>query len=134
MASIVNRPNGHRWIQFTGVDGKRQTLRLGKTPKRSAEAIKVHVERLVASQIVGGAVPDETSRWIADLLEKYVRPAIEMDGGHISLDSYQDGVVKLKLQGACSGCPSASLTLKSGIEGLLKRMIPEIKEVTAEEV
>ena len=67
-----------------------------------------------------------------DLLEKYVKPAVEMDGGHIAFKSYNDGIVSLILQGACSGCPSSMLTLKSGIEGLLKRMIPEIKEVVAE--
>lgn len=70
---------------------------------------------------------------IHDMLEKYVRPAIEMDGGAIRFKSYEEGVVTLTLQGACSGCPSSTLTLKSGIEGMLKRMIPEVKEVVAEE-
>jgi NFU1 iron-sulfur cluster scaffold homolog, mitochondrial len=68
---------------------------------------------------------------IKDLLEKYVKPAIQMDGGHIEFRSFQDGVVKLSLQGSCSGCPSSVLTLKSGIEGLLKRMVPEVSEVEA---
>ncbi len=68
---------------------------------------------------------------IFDLLEKYVRPAVEMDGGNITLDSYNNGTVKLILQGACAGCPSSSITLKDGIEAMLKRMIPEIKEVVA---
>jgi Fe-S cluster biogenesis protein NfuA len=54
-----------------------------------------------------------------------------MDGGHIEFRSFQDGVVKLSLQGSCSGCPSSVLTLKSGIEGLLKRMVPEVSEVEA---
>ncbi|NNC94308.1 MAG: NifU family protein [Chitinophagales bacterium] len=71
---------------------------------------------------------------ITDLLEKYVKPAIEMDGGYISFKSYDEGVVTVQLQGACSGCPSSMVTLKGGIEGLLKRMIPEVKEVVAEEV
>ena len=56
-----------------------------------------------------------------------------MDGGNISFKSYDDGVVTVMLQGACSGCPSSTVTLKSGIEGLLKRMIPEVKEVVAED-
>jgi Fe-S cluster biogenesis protein NfuA len=68
---------------------------------------------------------------IKDLLEKYVKPAIQMDGGHIEFKSFEDGVVKLSLQGSCSGCPSSVLTLKSGIEGLLKRMVPEVSEVEA---
>jgi Fe-S cluster biogenesis protein NfuA len=69
---------------------------------------------------------------IKDLLEKYVKPAIQMDGGHIEFRSFENGVVTLALQGSCSGCPSSSLTLKSGIEGLLKRMVPEVEEVVAE--
>ena len=68
---------------------------------------------------------------IKDLLEKYVKPAIQMDGGHIEFRSFEDGVVKLSLQGSCSGCPSSTLTLKSGIEGLLKRMVPEVETVEA---
>lgn len=65
-------------------------------------------------------------------LEKYVRPAVEKDGGYIGFKSYDKGVVTLSMQGACSGCPSSMVTLKAGIEGLLKRMIPEIEEVVAD--
>jgi Fe-S cluster biogenesis protein NfuA len=71
---------------------------------------------------------------IKSLLEEYVKPAVEQDGGAIEYKSFEDGVVKVFLQGACSGCPSATLTLKSGIENLLKSMIPEVKSVEAEEV
>lgn len=69
---------------------------------------------------------------IKELLENYVKPAVEMDGGAISFKSYSNGVVSLILQGSCSGCPSSMITLKSGIEGMMKRMIPEVKEVVAE--
>lgn len=69
---------------------------------------------------------------IKEMLENYVKPAVEMDGGAISFRGYNDGVVKLMLQGSCSGCPSSMVTLKSGIEGMMKRMIPEVKEVVAE--
>jgi Fe-S cluster biogenesis protein NfuA len=69
---------------------------------------------------------------IKEMLENYVKPAVEMDGGAISFRGYDDGVVKLMLQGSCSGCPSSMVTLKSGIEGMMKRMIPEVKEVVAE--
>jgi Thioredoxin-like proteins and domains len=69
---------------------------------------------------------------IKELLENYVKPAVEMDGGAISFKNYKDGVVSLVLQGSCSGCPSSVVTLKSGIEGMMKRMIPEVKEVVAE--
>jgi len=69
---------------------------------------------------------------IKELLDNYVRPAVEMDGGAIQFRSYDDGVVNLMLQGSCSGCPSSMITLKAGIEGMMKRMIPEVKEVIAE--
>jgi NFU1 iron-sulfur cluster scaffold homolog, mitochondrial len=69
---------------------------------------------------------------IKELLENYVKPAVEMDGGAIQFKSYEDGVVSLMLQGSCSGCPSSTITLKAGIEGMMIKMIPEVKEVVAE--
>lgn len=75
---------------------------------------------------------DDVVKRIKELLENYVKPAVEMDGGAIQFKSYDDGVVNLMLQGSCSGCPSSMITLKSGIEGMMKRMIPEVKEVVAE--
>ncbi|MBW7951066.1 MAG: NifU family protein [Chitinophagales bacterium] len=69
---------------------------------------------------------------VKELLENYVKPAVEMDGGAIQFKSYNNGVVNVILQGSCSGCPSSMITLKAGIEGMMKRMIPEVKEVIAE--
>ncbi|HVG15617.1 MAG TPA: NifU family protein [Chitinophagaceae bacterium] len=69
---------------------------------------------------------------VKELLENYVKPAVEMDGGAIQFKSYKAGVVNLMLQGSCSGCPSSMITLKAGIEGMMKRMIPEVNEVVAE--
>lgn len=69
---------------------------------------------------------------IKELLENYVKPAVEMDGGAISFKGFNEGIVTLMLQGSCSGCPSSMITLKTGIEGMMKRMIPEVKEVVAE--
>ncbi len=69
---------------------------------------------------------------IRNILDEYVKPVVEQDGGAISFHSYQDGVVKVLLQGACSGCPSSTITLKNGIENLLTSMIPEVKMVEAE--
>lgn len=71
---------------------------------------------------------------IKSILEEYIKPAVEMDGGAIQYHSYHDGIVKVLLQGSCSGCPSSMITLKQGIENLLKSMMPEIKEVVAEGV
>jgi NFU1 iron-sulfur cluster scaffold homolog, mitochondrial len=69
---------------------------------------------------------------IKDMLQTYVKPAVEMDGGNIEFKGFEDGVVTLVMQGACSGCPSSTVTLKAGIEGMLKRMVPQVKEVVAE--
>lgn len=69
---------------------------------------------------------------IRELIDTYVKPAVEMDGGNIEFKSFQDGIVTVILQGSCSGCPSSTVTLKSGIEGMLKRMVPEVKEVVSE--
>jgi NFU1 iron-sulfur cluster scaffold homolog, mitochondrial len=69
---------------------------------------------------------------IKDLINTYVKPAVEMDGGNIEFKAFDKGTVYVILQGSCSGCPSSTVTLKSGIEGMLTRMIPEVKSVEAE--
>ncbi len=74
----------------------------------------------------------ELVKKIKELLNTYVKPAVEMDGGNIEFKSYKEGIVTVILQGSCSGCPSSTVTLKSGIEGMLKRMVPEVKEVVSE--
>ena len=74
----------------------------------------------------------ELDRIIFELLEEYVRPAVESDGGAISFRSFDDGKVTVLLQGSCSGCPSATVTLKNGVENLLKKMVPEVTEVVAD--
>jgi NFU1 iron-sulfur cluster scaffold homolog, mitochondrial len=89
-------------------------------------AIKPESSNIVAAD------DDDVVKRVKELLENYVKPAVEMDGGAIQFKSYNDGVVNLMLQGSCSGCPSSMITLKAGIEGMMKRMIPEVKEVVAE--
>lgn len=69
---------------------------------------------------------------IQQVLQDYVQPAVEQDGGAIHFKSFSDGIVTVNLKGSCSGCPSSTITLKSGIENLLKRMVPEVTEVVAE--
>ena len=73
----------------------------------------------------------EIVRQIRELLETRVRPAVQMDGGDIIFDRFEDGVVYLHMRGACSGCPSSTMTLKSGIENMLRHFIPEVLEVRA---
>lgn len=90
----------------------------------------VEVKREGSNEV--SADDDDVVKRIKELLENYVKPAVEMDGGAIQFKSYDDGVVNLMMQGSCSGCPSSMITLKAGIEGMMKRMIPEVKEVVAE--
>ena len=66
---------------------------------------------------------------ILEILDSKIRPAVAGDGGDVIFDSYEDGILRLHLQGSCSHCPSSIMTLKSGIEAMLKREIPELKEV-----
>lgn len=69
---------------------------------------------------------------IKELIDTYVKPAVEMDGGNIEFKHFKEGVVTVILQGSCSGCPSSTVTLKAGIEGMLKRMVPQVTEVVSE--
>ncbi len=71
---------------------------------------------------------------IIRVLEEYIRPAVEGDGGHIAFKSFDDGIVTVSLRGSCSGCPSSTVTLKLGIENLLKHEVPGVREVVAEEL
>lgn len=70
---------------------------------------------------------------IISILDEYVRPAVENDGGAIHFKSFDEGTVHLVLRGSCSGCPSSMVTLKNGVEQLMKSMLPEVKEVVAAE-
>jgi Fe-S cluster biogenesis protein NfuA len=66
---------------------------------------------------------------IRDLLDHKIRPAVAQDGGDITFQSYEDGVVYLNLKGSCAGCPSSSMTLKAGVENMLRHYVPEVREV-----
>jgi NFU1 iron-sulfur cluster scaffold homolog, mitochondrial len=76
--------------------------------------------------------PSEYDDAIRNLLDEYVRPAVENDGGAIDFRGYDNGTVTVVLRGSCAGCPSSTATLKGGIENLLKSHLPEVKEVVAE--
>lgn len=81
------------------------------------------------------AAKDEVEAKIIEVLDQYIRPAVESDGGLITFKELKDGVVTVQMRGACSGCPSSTMTLKAGIEALLKRLLPDaVKEVVSEAV
>lgn len=79
-------------------------------------------------------IPTEFDEQIIQLLDEYVRPAVEKDGGAIDFKAFHEGIVYVELRGSCSGCPSSMMTLKGGIEGLLKSEMEVVKEVVAEEL
>ncbi len=92
-----------------------------------------------AQEQEGIAEPDplpttDQEKRITEILEDYVRPAVESDGGAIDFKSFDGSKLTVTLKGACSGCPSSTITLKNGIQNLFKQMMPEVKEVVAEEL
>jgi len=74
---------------------------------------------------------DETVNKILEVLDTKIRPAVARDGGDIKFKSFEDGVVKVELQGSCSGCPSSLMTLKQGVQNLLKHYVKEVNSVEA---
>ena len=74
---------------------------------------------------------DELEQKIVKILDEKIRPAVARDGGDIKFKEFKDGVVKVQLQGSCSGCPSSTMTLKKGVQNLLCHYLPEVKEVVA---
>lgn len=128
----ITKDSKYEWYEIN--DEIKENLKqfvLSGEPVLSAAFFEKHKTEAVsqdAEQDFGEGIEGQIKMY----LDKYVRPAVEQDGGHIGFKSYKDGVVTLSMQGACSGCPSSMITLKAGIEGLLKRMIPEIQEVVAD--
>ena len=74
---------------------------------------------------------NEIEKQIINILEKKIRPAVAKDGGDIKFKEFKDGIVKVELQGSCSGCPSSTMTLKQGVQNMLCHYLPEVKEVVA---
>ena len=74
---------------------------------------------------------DEIEQKIVKILDQKIRPAVARDGGDIKFKEFKDGIVKVQLQGSCSGCPSSTMTLKQGVQNLLCHYLPEVKEVIA---
>lgn len=98
------------------------------------EGFAEEMERMQADHVAEqfSGEDGETALRIKELIDTYVKPAVEMDGGNIEFKAYDKGTVYVTMQGSCSGCPSSTVTLKAGIEGMLKRMVPEVQEVVQE--
>jgi NFU1 iron-sulfur cluster scaffold homolog, mitochondrial len=102
----------------------------GEIVKEGFAEVQKEIEEAKQNVVYTGDTAELVER-IKELIDKFVKPAVEMDGGNIEFKKFEDGVVHVELQGSCSGCPSSTVTLKSGIEGMLTRMIPEVKEVVS---
>lgn len=92
---------------------------------------KVTKQNKITSENKSIGVNSKTIDKIKHILKNQVQPAVAMDGGFISFVDYKNGTVFLKMQGACAGCPSSSVTLKQGIQTLLQKEVPEVKEVVS---
>ena len=123
----VTKKEGIEWLEIQD--------QLKRTIRTYLEEGKPLVLQQASESASSGENDTDTEKKIKAILDEYIRPAVESDGGAIQFHSYDEGVVKVLLQGSCSGCPSSTVTLKAGIENLLKRMMPdEIKSVVAEGV
>ena len=97
-------------------------------PPQAAEGLDSYAVKFIAEEDI---LPSEHDETIKQLLEEFVRPAVEQDGGAIDFKAFKEGTVYVHLRGACSGCPSSTQTLKGGIEQLLKSKIEAVEEVVA---
>ena len=126
---------GSDFVTVTKADGKTwQVLKpaiLGIIMEHFAANRPVILESTAAPAAAESGEEDEIVTQIKELLDTRVRPAVAQDGGDITFQGYQDGIVYLHLQGSCAGCPSSTATLKMGIENMLKHYVPEIVEVRA---
>lgn len=109
----------------------KEKIRLHLTEKRPLFNEAFIKPKKLATNTISDDDSDVNMR-IKVALDKYVKPAVEMDGGNISFVRFENGKLVLQLQGSCSGCPSSTVTLKQGIENLMKRFVPEVQEVVAE--
>ena len=134
-------------LSINGVEGiflGQNFISVNKNDKTKWEEIKHIVVSLINDFYADGKefVIDENKKQdvtdlseieekIVKILEQKIRPAVAKDGGDIKFKEFKDGIVKVQLQGSCSGCPSSTMTLKQGVQNLLRHYIPEVKEVQA---
>lgn len=148
-ASAINSPLARRLFTIKGVTKVflgRDFIAVTKADDTDWQAVKAFVLGSIMDHFTAGLPVIENEETLAgsanendsaavkqikELLENHIRPAVAQDGGDVVFHDFADGIVYLQMRGACSGCPSSSMTLKMGIERLLKHYMPEIKEVRA---
>jgi Fe-S cluster biogenesis protein NfuA len=119
----VTKKEGYEWIEIQSKikDHIKSFLESGK-----------YIIEMYEPENVSTEEETETVKKIKSILDEYIRPAVEQDGGAITYHSFKDGIVRVQLQGSCSGCPSSMVTLKAGIENLFKKLMPdEVQSVEA---
>ncbi len=123
---------GRNFVTVTKQDGARWEEVIPVVKDEVKRVLAEHTQVEANAEYMAPAIGnDEVEQKIISLIEEQVRPAVAMDGGDIVFEGFTDGVVKLRLRGSCSGCPSSMMTLKSGIQALLPRMVPEVQSVEA---
>lgn len=123
----VTKSEGVEWLEVQ--DAIRETIKV------YLEAEKPLIDQELDKDPLFDENDSEVVKKIKGILDEYIRPAVEQDGGAITFAAFEEGTVKVELQGSCSGCPASTVTLKQGIENLLKTMLPgEVNEVVAEGV
>ena len=131
---------GLQMLPFAIRLGDGDEIRAEKDARHVLDREKPHGERRALGGLAAGADEDdghaahegedgEIVSQIKEILDTRVRPAVAQDGGDITFQGYEGGIVFLNMQGACAGCPSSTVTLKRGVENMLKHYIPEIVEV-----
>lgn len=129
---------GVRGLFFT-----RAFVTVTRSPEANWHTLIPAVKEVLRRHLANGPVSNPTApeapptdtgieAQIQSVLEEYIRPGIAMDGGDVEFLGFSEGVVRLRLRGSCSGCPSSTFTLKAGIEALITRLVPEVKAVEAE--
>lgn len=113
----VTKKDDVEWIEVQGI--------LREHIQKFLESGRLIIDHSGAGE-AAGEEETEVVKQIKNILDEYIRPAVEQDGGAITFHSFKEGIVTVRLQGSCSGCPSSTVTLKAGIENLFKRMMPEI--------
>ena len=146
-AETGNSPLAARLFQISGVKSVffgGDFISVTKTDEALWDQLRIHILGILMQHFTAGlpvvegaatapqAAPedeDEITKQIRELIETRVRPAVANDGGDIVFDRFEDGVVYLHMRGACAGCPSSTMTLKTGIENMLKHFVPEVRAV-----
>ena len=144
-----NSPLAHRLMDIDGLTGVffgSDFVTITKAPTHDWTLLKPSILGILMNHFVANlpvvtdifvesapheGTSDPLIHQIRELLDTRIRPAVAQDGGDIVFHSFEDGIVYLKMQGACSGCPSSTATLKSGIENMLRHYVPEVQEVRA---